>query len=134
MITIVVYLAIYIAATFVVIWVARQADTFVRQHPTISNYQDIEAFKRLARLNMYLAVGQLLVFLVGFVLGIVLIFRHGLLGLLVVIGLNTLLVFLAQRCKRFEEAARSLPVANEELQSEYERICHSWVKKLFPDF
>ena len=48
--------------------------------------------------------------------------------------LNGVLFTIGALGKRIEGRARSLPVEDEALASEYEAVCHAWIKKPLPDF
>jgi len=107
--------------------------SFTSRTSTISNAQDLEDFKRLARRQMYQALGQL-VFLVGAIGMSLYGLKTGQCNLLHVFGLSLAILATGLNSRPFEGRARSIPVEDESLAEEYAAICESWVKKPLPDF
>ena len=128
-----IYSLVYLVAFVATIVLANKAQQFKDRHPSIDGATSLGAFKDLARVNMYFALTQIGVLLVGMLVGFVMTFFHGTAGLLFVFATNVVLVLLSLRNKKIETEIRSLPVTDE-LRAEYQRVCHSWVKKAFPDF
>ncbi len=128
-----IYSLIYLFASIVTIVLANKAQHFKDRHPAIDGAASLEAFKALARVNMYFALIQIGVLLAGMAVGGVIIFLHGATGFLFVMATNAILLLLSFRNKKIETEVRSL-TASDELRAEYERACHSWVKKALPDF
>jgi hypothetical protein len=129
----IVFAALYVVAAAVSLWSRAQVAGFVEETPAIRGTSDLERFKELARLEMYLALAMIVLLVTGLVAGLFLIFRHGLLGLLATLLANAVVLGLGMFHKGVEEKARSLPTA-EGLETEYERVCHTWNKKPLPDF
>jgi hypothetical protein len=128
-----VYAAIYVVAIPLSLWAGRQTRRFLREHTSIADTATLERFKAMARQNMKLALLQILLLGAGVVLGIVLLFREGLLALIPIVITNVLLTALAKYLGPFEKAARSLP-ATPELREQYRRVSTSWVSRALPDF
>jgi hypothetical protein len=127
---VIVYLAILGLSSYVFL----QTGRFVKAHPTIDSETTLERFKDLARINMRLALVLLPLYGIGILLSMVLAFRHGLVGLLAVLGANGLLGMLGVLGMGVEKKARSLPASSEALRQEHQRVSESWVKKALPDF
>lgn len=70
----------------------------------------------------------------GMITGILLILRHGFVGLLGVLLANAVVFALGKHFGKLEEQARSLPTTTEELRAEHRRVSEIWVKKALPDF
>lgn len=128
------YAVVYVWAIGATFWAGGQVKRFLASTPSIGNHAALERFKALARRNMYLALIQIAVLLAGLVLGVILIFRHGLVGFLVVLATNAILFVVSKQNIGFEKRARALSAATEELGREHRRISDAWVKKPLPDF
>lgn len=107
--------------------------SFLSRKKAISKTADLADFKTLARQQMYQAMLQMLLLGLGCVIGI-----YGLItariGLLLVLILNGLVFAMGMMLKGIEKQARSLPVEDPALKSEYKRVCDSWLHRPFPDF
>lgn len=126
--------AVYALAAAVMLWSLTQLNRFLAETRDIGDEGSLQRFKVLARMQMYLALCGMVLLAVGMLVGIVLIARHGLLGLLAVILTNVFILGLGVYHKRVEERARSLRAGSEVLAKEYRRISETWVKKALPDF
>jgi uncharacterized membrane protein len=126
--------AVYALAAAVMLWSLTQLNRFLAETRDIGDESSLQRFKVLARMQMYLALCGMVLLAVGMLVGIVLIARHGLLGLLAVILTNVFILGLGVYHKRVEERARSLRAGSEVLAKEYQRISETWVKKALPDF
>lgn len=126
--------AVYALAAAVMLWSLTQLNRFLVETRDIDGEGSLQRFKVLARMQMYLALCGMVLLAVGMLVGIVLIARHGLLGLLAVILTNVFILGLGVFHKRVEERARGLRAGSEVLATEYRRISETWVKKALPDF
>lgn len=131
---IVVYIGLHVWAIAGAVWTRRQVSKFLANHAQISNSVDLDEFKHLARRNMFLALVQLAGLIAGVLIGVVLIWRYGLVALAGVLLANGVLFAMGRLGSRLEEQVRSLPAESPELQAEHQRISESWVKKALPDF
>ena len=129
-----VFAALYLWAIVMTALVTVKAKSFLRTHPIIENGVDIEDFKRLARVNMYLALIQLAVLGVGIIVSILIIWQYGLFGLVLVLATNSVLIAVGKVGTRVEKAVRSLESATPELAEEHRHVSEVWVKKALPDF
>lgn len=107
--------------------------SFLSQSSCISNSIDLDNFKRLARQQMYQALIQIGLLGAAGVLGI-----YGLVtkqvGILLILVLNGTVIGISMVSKTLEKRAHALTVTDQRLENEYKTICHTWVKKAFPDF
>lgn len=83
---------------------------------------------------MHLALLMIGLLLFGMVVAMVVVARHGLLGLVVVVLVNMVVLGLGMYHKKIEVRTRSLQAGSDALAKEYRRICETWVKKPLPDF
>lgn len=127
------FAALYVTAAAVSLWSRAQVVEFVNDTPRIGGTSDLERFKALARMEMYLALGMIVLLVSGLVVGLLLIFRHGIAGFLAVLLANGIVLGLGAFHKGVEDRARNLP-ASEGLEAEYRRVGRVWTRKALPDF
>ena len=127
------FAAIYLIAAAVSLWSRARVTGFLAETPSIRNGTDLERFKELARLEMYLALAMIVLLVTGLATGLVLVQRYGVVGLLAVLFVNAVVLGLGLFHKGAEEKARSLRTA-EALDTEYRRVCYAWNKKALPNF
>jgi FtsH-binding integral membrane protein len=127
------FFAIYVVAVAVSLWSRSQIVGFLGDTPSIRSTSDLERFKELVRLEMYLALAMIVLLVTGLVVGLVLIRRDGAVVLLAVLVANGVVLGLGLFHKKVEQRARSLRTA-EALDTEYRRVCYAWTKKPLPDF
>lgn len=106
---------------------------FLSRTKAIDGPVALDAFKQMVRLQMYLALMQMVCLGAGCLIGVLGILFGGI-SLTLVIVLNGIIIVAAQLNRSAEERARSLPVADEQLAASYRSVCLSWVGKPFPDF
>lgn len=128
------FVAIYVVAAVGSLWSWARIRGFLAETPSIRNDADLDRFKALARLQMYLALSMIVLLVTGMIVGLVLITRHGPSVLLVIILVNGVVFGLGMLHKKGEERSRNLRTGSESLASEYRRVCESWVKRPTPDF
>jgi hypothetical protein len=129
----VLFAAIYVVAAAVTLWSRAQVGAFLADTPSIATEADLDRFKELARLEMYLALTLIVLLGAGIVTGLVLVKRYGIMGLLVVILVNVVVFGLGMLHKGIEDKAKNLP-ATDALKTEYRRVCYAWAKKVLPNF
>jgi hypothetical protein len=129
----VLFAALYVIAAAMSLWSRSQVVAFLETTPSIRSSADLERFKELARLEMYLALAMIVLLVTGLIIGLVLIREHGGAALLPVLLVNGVVLGLGVYHKGVEERARSLPSADG-LETDYRRVCHAWNKKALPDF
>jgi len=130
----VLFAAIYLVAAAVSLWSRARVHGFLAETPSIRNEADLDRFKDLARLQMYLALGMIVLLVTGTVVGLILLTQHGLSALFVIILANGAIFGLGMLHQKGEERARHLQTGSESLAGEYERVCEAWVKKATPGF
>ncbi len=130
----VVFAGIYLGAILMSLWIGKGISRFLERNTEISGAAVLEEFKGIARRSMYLALMQIPAFGLGLILGVVLIFRYGLVGFLGVMAANVVLLVCGVRLGNLEKQARSLPAANERLAQEHQRVSKTWVRKALPNF
>ncbi len=128
------FAAIYVIAAAVSLWSRAQVHGFLAETPSIRDAADLERFKELARLQMYLALSMIVLLVTGMIIGLVLLKEYGASALYVVILVNAVVFGLGMFHKKGEVRARNLRTASEALTTEYRRVCEAWVKKATPDF
>jgi hypothetical protein len=126
--------SMYMVTAAVAVWSLVQLKGFLVNTPSIADEMSLDRFKALARTQMYLTIAVMVVMVIGIVLGIALIVRHGGIGVAVVILTNMLFLLLGIYHKRVETRTRTLNASSEILGREYREICQTWVKKALPDF
>ena len=108
---------------------------FISEHKSIGDERALNAFKSMARWNMYLALAQIVVLATGSICGMLLILTYDLtIGLIATLIANGILLGLGKFFKSIEDRARTLPAATQELANEHHRISETWVHKALPDF
>jgi len=117
-------------------WGKGRIEAFLAVVPDIATPHELNQFKRMVKEQMYLALGQLLLLGGALVLMIygILAERLGFLDILILILVNGFIFFMARRFKRVEQQAASLPVTDQALTDEYQRVCLTWRRKPFPDW
>ena len=125
---------IYAAWGVVAVWSFGQLKGFVQETPSIADEMCLERFRALVRVQMRLALVVIGLLAVGMIIGLLLIARHGLVGLVVVLGANAFVIASALYVRTVEVKARSLQAGSEALGDQYRRISETWVKKPLPDF
>lgn len=134
MIAQVLFALIYLAAGLVLVIGRSGLVRFLEETPSIRGAGAMERFKAMARSQMKLALAQAALLTTGMVVGLVLVVRSGLSGLLVVLAVNGLVIGLAFFNKKVETRVREVPTATDELAQEKERVIQTWEKKALPDF
>lgn len=128
------YAGIYVCAIVLSLCSGIHVKRFLKATACITDEQSLSRFKRIARCNMYMALVQIAILVSGVIIGLLLIFRHGLPGLIVVLLTNAVVFVLGKLLSKLETAARSLPAASEYLAQQHRQVSETWVKKALPDF
>jgi hypothetical protein len=128
------YIFVNIGLAAVVLWGRNEAKHFLSAYSAIDNMPALEAFKRLARRNMVVALIYLPVGLVSILWSIYLVSQFHLVGLAVVLAVQIPLFLLSQNLKKLEILTRSLDSSDATIKEEHQRVSESWVKKALPDF
>lgn len=117
-------------------WGKGRIETFLAGVPAITTSRELNQFKQMVKEQMYLALVQLLLLGGALVLMIygILAERLDFLHIVILILVNTFIFLMARRFKHIEQRAASLPVEDQMLEAEYQRICLTWRRKPFPDW
>ena len=127
------FLLLFALALINTLMAAVQLKGLLSRTLSIDSRQSLEDFKRIARRQMYQALVQMGLLVAACILGLYGILT-GRLSLLLVIAVNGAIFGISRALQGIERRARSLPVSEEQLASEYRRVCEAWVRKPFPDF
>jgi hypothetical protein len=118
------------------LWFSSELRRFLAEVPRLESTRDVELFKAVVARQMRAALVQIVLLgapLVVFGVGIV----RRVLGpgdLLYVILPALVVLAVAARCRPAEQAARSLPAADDVLTRERDRVVQTWLKKPLPDW
>jgi hypothetical protein len=110
-----------------------QVKKFLALHSSVSDYEQLRAFKSLVRTNMRMALVYILIGIPTLLLSIYIGFIYGLFGVIFVVAINAPHFLFGRHLKSLEEKARQLQCA-EYLSEEYHRVGETWFKKALPDF
>jgi hypothetical protein len=110
-----------------------QVRQFLQMNSTISRPVDLDSFKRLARVNMYVALVYLILAIPTIMFSMYLGFSNGLYGVSIAIAATAPHFILGKFMKKDENSSRSLECSSQ-FAEEYKQIGLSWRKKILPDF
>ena len=115
----------------------RLLTVFTRDHTSISSAQDMEAFKALVKMNMYMAIGIIVIVLIGLAVlafgmfsGIINLLDFGMIT--IVFGVFSQVT--AKPITRLESMAKTLPVDGSQFADDYEEVKRKWKESLLPDW
>jgi hypothetical protein len=128
------YGLLIVTALILCFYAKKQMDDFLAAHPSIESQRDISDLQRIARAQMYMALLQIFLLGSALLVGLFLIWKGGVLMLLLVILANGAVFFAARWVKPTEARVQNLPCATPELAQEQRRIVDTWKKKPLPDF
>ena len=128
------FAVLYFLGMAISLWCTLEIKEFLKVTPCIDDEQSLDQFKNIARRNMYAALAIIVIYGTGAIVGVLLIFRYGLSGLIGVILTNAVVFGSGMYLSRLEKKSRSLPCATEDLAQQHQEISEKWVKKPFPDF
>jgi hypothetical protein len=110
-----------------------QVSRFLRQHSAIMKASHMDAFKRMVKVNMYVALGYLVLGIPGILMSLYLAFTEGLTGIAVVVMMNIPIFLLGKQTKKLEMRSRELECLTA-LAPEYHAVGETWHKKALPNF
>ena len=110
-----------------------QVSQFLRLHGAVTTAGDLDDFKRMVRVNMYVALVYIVLGIPSILLSMYLSFAYGIYGMVIAIGATVPHFFLGKHMKKLDERSRNLECSSR-LDSEYKRIGQVWRKKALPDF
>ncbi|MEG4863122.1 MULTISPECIES: hypothetical protein [unclassified Microcoleus] len=106
---------------------------FLAAHSAIETRSDFEAFKSLARRNMYMTLALLVFLLPAFFMGLYLVAVNSRVGLALILTLDVPMLLISKVIKPLEAKARNLP-CTPKFSKKYAQICEVWINKPFPNF
>ncbi len=130
----IVFAGIYVVHAVVSFWSLGQLRAFLAKTAAIADEHCLKRYKDLVRTQMYLALGIICLLVPGIVISVILIRRHGFIGLGFALAANGWLFGLGMYHKRWEVRARGLQASTEALGREHRQISETWIKKPLPDF
>jgi uncharacterized membrane protein len=109
---------------------------FLDEHSRISSTGDLSAFKETVRVQMYLALLQLLLLIGMTVVSIIGILTGALsfTQFILVLVLDGVIWFAGKQGKSVESRVQHMPVDDAELKVEFKSVCKTWNFKATPDF
>lgn len=110
-----------------------QVKKFLSRHNSISREADLNDFKALVRVNMYMALVYLALGIPAIVMSIYLGWEYGLLGIFAVMAVNIPHFMFSQYLKTQEEKARQLN-CSPQFSNEFKTVGETWFKKALPNF
>ena len=127
------YIGLSLLSIALSFYLKAKLEGFLQENTAIANEKSLENYKNLVRLDMYIALTQIILLFCAFCSCIIYIFHQGFRGAFSLFLLGFALSF-AKQVGDLEEKARSLNCANNELESQYKKISNVWQKKALPDF
>jgi len=118
------------------LWFGLELRRFVDRTPVLASRLDMMRFKKVVSHQMYAALVQLVVLsapIVIFAAGIMFKVLGGTDFLFIIIPSVVILV-LAGITRRWETRAKTIPVADPEIEAERNTIVHTWLRKPWPDW
>lgn len=116
------------------LWAANDIRRFLDRNPRIGSGKSLDEYASLARRNMLASILQGAVLLTTIVLGILIILRFGLTGLLISLSGNAVTFVFGRHVGKYEKRAKALRADSPELEELQARITRSWGRRLLPDF
>jgi hypothetical protein len=110
-----------------------QVKKFLGLHGDIANESNLDAFKSLVRVNMYVALVYLILGVPSVGMSIYFGFAYGISGLLLVVAISIPQFLFGKHLRGLEERSRTLPCRSD-LGEEYAAVGHTWMKKALPNF
>ena len=110
-----------------------QVQKFLHVNSSISCPGDLDAFKTLVRVNMYVALISIIIGIPTILLSMIIGYSYGIFGLGIVLVISIPQVLFARYVKSQEYLTRSMDCSSH-YADEYHRIGQSWSKKALPDF
>ncbi len=126
------FISFYSYGVWTLLHAGNKINHFLKQYREITD-ENLEEYKTLVRHNMYMALVQTFVLILGLIMGLIMMVRNGGAGFIIVILGNAIILFTAQGINSLETKVRSLPCA-EHLAIQYKRINRVWVKHALPHF
>ncbi|AVH64999.1 hypothetical protein [Nostoc sp. 'Peltigera membranacea cyanobiont' N6] len=126
------YIGLSLLSIALSFYLKSKLEGFLQENTAIANEKSLEAYKNLVRLDMYIVLTQIILLFGAFASFITYTYQdfRGVFSLFI-LGFA---VGFAKQIGELEEKARTLDCVNNELESQYKEISHTWQKKALPDF
>ncbi len=128
------FAAIYAVHAALCLFSFAQIRRFLRDTRVVANERALRRYKEFVRIQMYLALFAICLLVAGAATSVLLIVRHGRIGVAAALAANACVFAAGKRLKTWEVRSRTLEVTSEPLRQEYARVSESWLKKPLPDF
>jgi len=110
-----------------------QVKQFLSRCGSIRSEDDLTAFKKLARVNMYVALGYMAIGGPTILLSIYIGYMYSFYGIGIVLLVSVPQFLFGKYLKGLEDKTRSMTCSDAYLL-EHRRVTESWLKKALPDF
>lgn len=128
------FLLLSLVLTTMTLWGSFETQRFLKDHAVIDGPIAIEAFKTLARRNMFAALIYIVLGILSLMLAGQLVVQLKLIGTATVLAVYVPSFILNRRLLALERQARNLHCTTADLQALHAQIGQTWVKKALPDF
>ena len=132
--TFMLFIFFYIGLTGL-IWSGRKHQlTFLDKYPAIHNKEALEAYKVIARTNMFSALLAFLFLGVGSLMAVMTIVNYGWFERTIVAILLIIAGIMVNIYNGYEERMKQIECLDPDLEDELERVIDCWMNKALPDF
>jgi len=112
----------------------KHLNQFLNTYPVIQDFQALEAFKPVARTNMYSALIGFFFMGLGSLTAIMTIVNLGFMKSIIVVVLTIIAAIMMSRYTALEEKVKQIECVDENLEEELRAILDCWMNKALPDF
>ncbi|OVE76483.1 hypothetical protein BVX98_05755 [bacterium F11] len=128
------YIILYSLTIIMNIISGSKIKNYLKKVSKLNSQESMNQFKGVVRRDMYLALVQMSLIIPQVILGIFMIIRYKLSGLMVVLLANAIIIGVAIKYGVYGKKMRNLPSESAELENEHQRISKIWKEKTLPDF
>lgn len=133
-ITLEIFIVCQIGLCSLVLLTKKQLKMFLYRYPIIESREALEAFKPVARTNMYAALLAFLFLGIGTLAGIMTLINHGLWIRIVVVIFFIATSTMFAYYNALEEKIKQIECNDEDLEVEFRKILECWLHRAFPNF
>ena len=131
---IILYIGLLSVSLVVIQKLERILNNFLDKNIIINDQTALNEYKSSVRQCMYISLVIILIIVIATCISIALMFYKGFFASVSFIIFRLLLNGFGKEAMELEKKARALDCANSDLEEQYQRISHTWVKKALPDF
>lgn len=131
---IILYIGLFSVSLVVIHKLESILNNFLDKNIIINNETALNEYKSTVRQCMYISLILILIIVIAICISISLVFYKGFFASVSFIIFRLLLNEFGKEAMQLEKKARALDCANSDLEEQYQRISHTWVKKPLPDF